>query len=59
MGDVVIVQDDIKPRHQWTLAVVDELLTGNDELTRSARLRTSGGSTTRPIVKTIPARSTM
>ncbi|KAH3689036.1 hypothetical protein DPMN_192188, partial [Dreissena polymorpha] len=39
--DVVIVQDDFKPRLQWTLAVVDELLTGNDGLTRAARLRTS------------------
>jgi len=54
LGDVVIVQDDFKPRLQWTLAVVDELLTGNDGLTRAARIRTSGGITTRPIVKLYP-----
>ncbi|KAH3730737.1 hypothetical protein DPMN_056730 [Dreissena polymorpha] len=36
------------------LAVVDELLTGNDGLTRAARLRTSSRITIRPIVKLYP-----
>ncbi|XP_052239942.1 uncharacterized protein LOC127850708 [Dreissena polymorpha] len=54
LGDVVIVQDDFKPRLQWTLAVVDELLTGNDGLTRAERLGTSSRITTRPIVKLYP-----
>ncbi|KAH3709254.1 hypothetical protein DPMN_068716 [Dreissena polymorpha] len=46
--------DDFKPRLPWTLAVVDELLTGNDGLTRAARLGTSSRITTRPIVKLYP-----
>ncbi|XP_060559098.1 uncharacterized protein LOC132719352 [Ruditapes philippinarum] len=54
VGDVVIVQDDFTPRLQWSLAVVDELLTGNDGFSRAARIRTSGGLTTRPIIKLYP-----
>ena len=54
VGDVVIVQDDFIPRLQWNLAVVDELLTGNDGFSRAARIRTVKGITTRPIVKLYP-----
>ena len=54
VGDIVIVQDDFKPRLQWTLAVVEELLTGNDGMTRAAHIRTPSGVTTRPIVKLFP-----
>lgn len=50
VGDVVIVQDDLTPRLQKNLAVVDELLTENDGFSRAARIRTSGGLTTRPNV---------
>ncbi|KAH3704611.1 hypothetical protein DPMN_079670 [Dreissena polymorpha] len=54
LGDVVIVQDDFKRQIQRTLAVVEELLTGNDGLTRDARLSTSSRITTRPIIKLYP-----
>ncbi|XP_052245628.1 uncharacterized protein LOC127854604 [Dreissena polymorpha] len=39
VGDVVQIQDD-SPRIRWKLAVVEELLTGNDGLTRAAKIRT-------------------
>jgi len=54
VGDVVIVHDDFTPRSRWTLAVIEELCTGNDGFTRAARIRTSKGLTTRPIVKLYP-----
>ncbi|KAH3838326.1 hypothetical protein DPMN_111734 [Dreissena polymorpha] len=44
----------LQKRLQWTLAVVDELLTGNDGLTRAARLGISSRITTRPTVKLYP-----
>ncbi|VDH98724.1 Hypothetical predicted protein [Mytilus galloprovincialis] len=54
VGDVVQVQDDKLPKNRWNIAVVDELITGNDGFTRAAIIRTSAGRTSRPIVKLYP-----
>jgi hypothetical protein len=52
-GDVVQIHDE-KPRSQWKLAVVEELITGRDGLTRAAKIRTKNGVTNRAIVKLYP-----
>ncbi|XP_045188261.1 uncharacterized protein LOC123546137 [Mercenaria mercenaria] len=53
VGDVVQVHEDC-PRLRWKLAVVEELMTGKDGLTRSAMIRTGSGLTTRAIKKLYP-----
>jgi len=53
VGDVVQIHDE-SPRSQWKLAVVQELIYGNDGYTRAAKIRTSSGVTNRPIVKLYP-----
>ena len=53
VGDVVLVQDDT-PRIDWKLAVVEELMVGKDRLVRAAYIRTTQGSTNRPISKLCP-----
>lgn len=52
-GDVVIIHDD-KPRLQWKLAIVENLIKGNDGLVRAAHVRTENHRTTRPIIKLYP-----
>ena len=52
-GDVVLVHDDT-PRVNWRLAVIEELVRGNDGLVRAAKIRTTQGRTNRPIAKLIP-----
>ena len=53
-GDVVIVHDDNTPRIHWRLAVVEELIMGNDGQVRAAHIRTSTHTTTRPFAKLHP-----
>ena len=53
VGDVVIVHDE-KPRMQWKLALVDELIKGGDDLVRAAHIQIGRYRTTRPIVKLYP-----
>lgn len=53
VGDVVHIHNET-PRCTWKLAVVDELIRGNDERVRSAKVRTANGVTNRPIVKLYP-----
>ncbi|XP_053390067.1 uncharacterized protein LOC128552993 [Mercenaria mercenaria] len=53
VGDIVQIHDDC-PRTRWKLAVVEELLPGNDGITRAAKIRTQNGSSTRPVVKLYP-----
>jgi len=53
-GDVVIVHEDNTPRIQWRLAVVEELIMGNDGQVRAAHIRTSTHTTTRPVAKLYP-----
>lgn len=54
IGDVVQIHDDVAPRLQWKLGIVEGLLTGNDGFTRAATVRTKHGLTSRPIVKLFP-----
>ena len=53
VGDVVQIHDE-GPRLSWRLAIIEELITGNDGLVRAANIRTSTGRTNRPIVKLYP-----
>jgi hypothetical protein len=53
VGEVVLIHDD-SPRIKWKLAVIEDLITGNDGLIRAANLRTSTGQTNRPIAKLYP-----
>jgi hypothetical protein len=48
-----LIHDD-SPRIKWKLAVIEDLITGNDGLIRAANLRTSTGQTNRPIAKLYP-----
>ena len=49
-GDIVLVHDDV-PRATWRMAVIEELIVGQDGLTRAAAIRTSTGTTSRPITR--------
>lgn len=53
VGDIVLVHDET-PRQTWKMAVVKELIRGNDGLVRAARIKTKNIDTTRPIVKLYP-----
>ena len=53
VGDMVLIQDDT-PRIDWRLAVIEELIVGNDGLVRAAHIRTAQGRTNRPISKLCP-----
>ncbi|CAC5398788.1 unnamed protein product [Mytilus coruscus] len=51
VGSVVQIMDS-SPRMMWKLAVIEDVITGNDGVVRAVKLRTSNGLiTTRPIVK--------
>ena len=52
-GDVVQIHDE-RPRTTWKLAVIKQLITGNDGLVRAAKLKTQHGETTRPIARLYP-----
>ena len=52
-GQVVLVHDD-GPRAKWRLAVIEDVVTGHDELIRSVSIRTSTGMTNRPISRLYP-----
>ena len=49
-----MIVHDKKPRIQWRLAIVEKLVTGNDDLIRAAHIRMENYRTTRPIVKLYP-----
>ena len=44
VGDVVIVKEDQKPRNTWKLALVKQLITGKNGVTRADKLKTGGGN---------------
>ena len=52
-GDVVIIHDD-KLRLYWKLAIVENLIKGNDGLVRATHVKIESYTTTRPIVKLYP-----
>ena len=49
----MLVHDD-KPRNLWKLAIIEELIRGNDGLVRAANIRTKNSTTNRPITKLHP-----
>ena len=53
VGDVVLVHDE-SPRILWKMAVVTDLVRGNDGLVRAAKIRMKNTETSRPIVKLYP-----
>ena len=50
---MVLIQDDT-PHIDWRLAVIEELIVGNDGLVRAAHIRTAQGKTNKPIFKLCP-----
>ena len=53
VGDVVLIHDNT-PRMDWRMAVIEELITGNDRSVRAAKIWTAKGRTNRPITKLVP-----
>ena len=53
VGDIVLIHDDI-PWINWKLAMIEELITGNDGLTQAANLRIASGRMNRPIARLYP-----
>ena len=53
VGDVVLIHDD-SPRASWKMAVIENLIKGNDGYVRAAEVRTSSARTNRPISKLYP-----
>ena len=50
----MIVHEDNKSRLHWRLAVVEDLIKGNDGQVRAAHIRTSNHKTTRSVAKLFP-----
>ena len=44
VGDIVILKNDLTKRLFWRLAIVQELLTGNDGKVRAAVIKTTDGN---------------
>jgi hypothetical protein len=55
--DVVLVHDE-KPRREWKLAVIENLIRSADGEIRAADFRTANGKTNRPILKLYPLQVT-
>ena len=53
VGDVVLIHNE-NPRINWKMAVMENLVTGNDGMVRSAIVRTKNGVTNRPVAKLYP-----
>ena len=49
----MLIHDDA-PRINWRLAIIEELITGNDGLIRAAKLQMASGRTNRPITRLYP-----
>ena len=50
---MILVHDDF-PRTTWKMAVIEDLIVGQDGLTRAAMIRTANGTTSRPITRLYP-----
>jgi hypothetical protein len=54
-GDIVLLQEDCRPRHMWKKTRVEELKAGRDGVTRTAIRRGANGKIlVRPIQLVIP-----
>ena len=55
VGDVVLLQEEVRPRHMWKRGRVEELRPGRDGKVRTVILRTQdGGRLVRPVQLVIP-----
>ena len=54
VGDIVLFEDDLKPRLFWKLGKIIALKKSEDGIVRSVTLKTENGEITRPIVKLYP-----
>ncbi|XP_048243021.1 uncharacterized protein LOC124146421 [Haliotis rufescens] len=51
VGDLVLIVDDYKPRGQWEMGRIIDILPGDDGEVRAVRVKTPKGEYTRPAVK--------
>ena len=52
---MVLLQEDVCPRHMWKRALIEQLVEGRDGMIRTVVLRTpEGNKITRPIQLVIP-----
>ena len=51
VGDIVLVCDEITPRHQWPMGRIVEVHAGPDKLVRSATIKTQSSVLKRPVTK--------
>ena len=55
IGDVALLQEEVRPRHMWKRARIEQLIQGRDGKIRTVVLRTlEGTKITRPIQLVIP-----
>ena len=55
VGDVALLQEEVRPRHMWKRARIEPLIEGRNGKIRTAVLRTpEGNKITRPIQLIIP-----
>jgi len=55
VGDVALLQEDVRPRHMWRKALVEQLIEGRVGRIRTVVLRTpEGNEITRPIQLVVP-----
>ena len=50
-GDLVLIAEDNLPPLRWQMARIEKLYSGNDNISRVAKVKTSSGTFNRPIVK--------
>ena len=53
VGDPVLIQDQRRPRMEWPMGVIPELLTGPDDVTRVVTLRAPDGTELLRALKTL------
>ncbi|KFM70593.1 hypothetical protein X975_21762, partial [Stegodyphus mimosarum] len=56
--DIVLLQEDVRPRHTWKKARVEELILGRDKKVRTCVLRINGHTITGPVQLVIPLEAT-
>jgi len=55
IGDVALLQEEVRSRHMWKRARIEQLIPGRNGILRTVVLRTSeGNKITRPIQLVIP-----
>nr|XP_042912776.1 uncharacterized protein LOC107436914 [Parasteatoda tepidariorum] len=54
VGDIVLLHEDVRPRHTWKRALVTGLIKGRDGKVRTCTLRSDGKEISRPVQLIIP-----